>query len=69
MLLPDNHFFRAKSELLGKGEADAIAYGKLFIANPDLPLRFAKGAPLNLPDPETFYAPGSEGYTDYPFLA
>jgi 2,4-dienoyl-CoA reductase-like NADH-dependent reductase (Old Yellow Enzyme family) len=55
--------------LLGKGEADAIAYGQLFIANPDLPLRFAKHAPLNMPDPETFYAHGAEGYTDYPFLA
>jgi 2,4-dienoyl-CoA reductase-like NADH-dependent reductase (Old Yellow Enzyme family) len=56
------------NQLLAKGEADAIAYGQLFIANPDLPLRFAKGAPLNMPDPETFYATGPEGYTDYPFL-
>jgi 2,4-dienoyl-CoA reductase-like NADH-dependent reductase (Old Yellow Enzyme family) len=55
--------------LLAKGEADAIAYGQLFIANPDLPFRFAKDAPLNMPDPETFYAHGSMGYTDYPFLA
>jgi 2,4-dienoyl-CoA reductase-like NADH-dependent reductase (Old Yellow Enzyme family) len=55
--------------LLAKGEADAIAYGQLFIANPDLPLRFEKDAPLNMPDPETFYAHGAEGYTDYPFLA
>ena len=44
------------NELLAKGEADAIAFGQLFIANPDLPLRFAKDAPLNTPDPETFYA-------------
>jgi N-ethylmaleimide reductase len=55
--------------LLAKGEADAIAYGQLFIANPDLSLRFAKHAPLNTPDPETFYCCGTEGYTDYPFLA
>jgi 2,4-dienoyl-CoA reductase-like NADH-dependent reductase (Old Yellow Enzyme family) len=55
--------------LLAKGEADAIAYGQLFIANPDLPLRFAKHAPLNTPDPETFYAQGTQGYTDYPFLS
>jgi 2,4-dienoyl-CoA reductase-like NADH-dependent reductase (Old Yellow Enzyme family) len=54
--------------LLAKGEADAIAYGQLFIANPDLPLRFAKHASLNTPNPETFYAQGEEGYTDYPFL-
>ena len=54
--------------LLAKGEADAAAFGILFIANPDLPLRFAKNAALNMPDPETFYAIGSVGYTDYPFL-
>jgi 2,4-dienoyl-CoA reductase-like NADH-dependent reductase (Old Yellow Enzyme family) len=54
--------------LLAKGEADAIAYGQLFIANPDLPLRFAEHAPLNTPEPETFYAQGTQGYTDYPFL-
>jgi len=55
--------------LLAKGEADAIAYGQLYIANPDLVLRFAKHAPLNTPDPETFYCCGNaEGYTDYPFL-
>jgi 2,4-dienoyl-CoA reductase-like NADH-dependent reductase (Old Yellow Enzyme family) len=57
------------AELLAKGEADAIAWGQLFIANPDLPLRFAKGAKLNSPDPETFYAQGAQGYTDYPFLS
>jgi 2,4-dienoyl-CoA reductase-like NADH-dependent reductase (Old Yellow Enzyme family) len=53
-------------QLLAKGEADAVAFGQLFIANPDLPLRFAKNAPLNMPDPETFYATGPQGYTDYP---
>jgi len=56
------------SQLLARGEADAVAYGQLFIANPDLPLRFAKDAPLNTPNPETFYAQGPLGYTDYPFL-
>jgi 2,4-dienoyl-CoA reductase-like NADH-dependent reductase (Old Yellow Enzyme family) len=55
--------------LLAAGEADAVAFGKLFIANPDLPRRFATGAPLNKPDPQTFYAPGAKGYTDYPALA
>ena len=54
--------------VLTDGEADAVAFGKLFIANPDLPARFAKNAPLNKPDDATFYAPGSAGYTDYPFL-
>ena len=41
---------------------------KLFIANPDLPIRFKKGAPLNEPDPKTFYSHGPEGYIDYPSL-
>jgi len=54
--------------LLDEGKADAVAYGKLFIANPDLPIRFAKGAPLNTPIPSTFYAHGPEGYIDYPSL-
>ena len=55
-------------ELLAKGEADAASWGKLFIANPDLPRRFAEGAPLNPPDPSTFFASGPRGYTDYPAL-
>ncbi len=55
-------------QLLDHGKADAVAYGKLFIANPDLPLRFARNAPLNRPEPNTFYAPGPHGYIDYPSL-
>ena len=55
-------------QLLDEGKADAVAFGKLFIANPDLPARFAKSAPLNRPEPNTFYAPGPHGYTDYPPL-
>ena len=55
-------------ELLDRHEADAVAFGQLFIANPDLPRRFAENAPLNEPRPATFYASGAEGYTDYPFL-
>ncbi len=54
--------------LLENDEADAISYGRLFIANPDLPLRLKTGAPLNEPDPATFYGQGPEGYTDYPAL-
>ncbi len=50
------------------GRADAVAFGRPFIANPDLPKRFSLGAPLNPPNPETFYGPGPEGYTDYPSL-
>jgi len=52
---------------LAAGTADAVAFGKLFIANPDLPRRFRENAPLNDPRPELFYGEGPEGYTDYPF--
>jgi 2,4-dienoyl-CoA reductase-like NADH-dependent reductase (Old Yellow Enzyme family) len=55
-------------QLLDEGKADAVAFGKLFIANPDLPARFARNATLNRPNAATFYAPGPEGYTDYPAL-
>ena len=55
-------------QVLAAGEADAVAYGVQFIANPDLPRRFALEAPLNDPNPATFYAPGREGYVDYPSL-
>jgi N-ethylmaleimide reductase len=53
---------------LGHGDADLIAIGKLFLANPDLVDRFRKGAPLNEPVQATFYGGGAEGYTDYPFF-
>jgi len=55
-------------KVLDAGEADAVAWGQLFIANPDLPRRFELNAPLNQPDPSTFYAEGEAGYTDYPAL-
>jgi 2,4-dienoyl-CoA reductase-like NADH-dependent reductase (Old Yellow Enzyme family) len=51
------------------GEVDAVAFGKAFIANPDLPRRFAHGCALNEPRPEMFYGGGAAGYTDYPALA
>ena len=50
------------------GEADAVAFGKSAIANPDLVERFKTNAPLNAPDPSTFYGDGPMGYIDYPFL-
>ena len=49
--------------------ADAVAVGRLFLANPDLPARWETGAGLNEPDPGTFYGGGAEGYTDYPVLS
>jgi N-ethylmaleimide reductase len=54
---------------IAAGRIDAVAFGVPFLANPDLPERFAKGAALNAPDPSTFYSPGPEGYTDYPALS
>lgn len=51
------------------GTADAVAWGKDFIANPDLVQRFTKGAELNAPNPATFYGIGPVGYTDYPALS
>jgi 2,4-dienoyl-CoA reductase-like NADH-dependent reductase (Old Yellow Enzyme family) len=51
--------------VIAAGEADAVAFGKLFIANPDLPRRFALGAPLNPWIADTFYSDGPVGYTDY----
>lgn len=54
--------------LLHAGTADAVVFGSLFVANPDLPLRFRLKAPLNQPDSTTFYTPGAKGYIDYPML-
>ncbi len=54
--------------LLAAGKADAIAFGQIYIANPDLAERFAAGADLNVPDNSTFYGGGANGYTDYPFM-
>ncbi|AXV15848.1 alkene reductase [Neorhizobium sp. SOG26] len=56
------------SEAVGSGYADAVAFGRLFIANPDLVERFKDNAPLNQPDKNTFYGGGAKGYTDYPVL-
>jgi 2,4-dienoyl-CoA reductase-like NADH-dependent reductase (Old Yellow Enzyme family) len=55
-------------KLVQSGEADAVSWGQLFIANPDLPERFALQVDLNEPNPKTFYGHGPEGYTDYPFM-
>lgn len=55
--------------VLSTGAADLVAFGTLYIANPDLPERFALNAPLNQPDPTTFYGGGEKGYTDYPAIA
>lgn len=51
-------------QAIANGKLHAIAFGTAFLANPDLPTRFAENAPLNAPDLSTFYSPGAEGYTD-----
>ncbi len=60
---------QSAAQVLAAGEADAVAFGQLFIANPDLPRRLHLNAELNVPRPETYYHPGAEGYVDYPALA
>ncbi|HKD49011.1 MAG TPA: alkene reductase [Rhizomicrobium sp.] len=61
--------FETANRLLAEGKADAVAFGKLAIANPDLPERFREGARLSAWDSSTFYAGGAKGYTDYPIRA
>lgn len=53
---------------IAENKLDAVAFGVPFLANPDLPERFRRGAPLNQADPATFYTPGPKGYIDYPTL-
>ncbi len=55
--------------VLANGEADLVSFGTLFLANPDLPQRFALNVPLNQPDIASFYGGSEKGYTDYPFWA
>ena len=61
--------FQQAEDVLAAGEADAVSWGQLFLANPDLPARVRLDAPLNDPDTSTFYAQGATGYTDYPSLS
>jgi N-ethylmaleimide reductase len=68
LILNSDYLLDDASQALRLGEADAIAFGRPFLANPDLPARFAKGAALNAPNNKTFYTPGPAGYTDYPSL-
>src|SRR5260221_17426 len=54
-------------EVVEEGDADLVAFGRLFLANPDLPKRIRLGLPLNAYDRNTFYTLDARGYTDYPF--
>jgi N-ethylmaleimide reductase len=57
------------NDAIEDGIAELVAYGRPFIANPDLPARFAANAELNEPDKSTFYGGDEKGYTDYPFMS
>jgi 2,4-dienoyl-CoA reductase-like NADH-dependent reductase (Old Yellow Enzyme family) len=63
-----SHSRECGQEELRGGYADAVAYGRYFVSNPDLVHRFILDAPLNEYDPSTFVSQGLEGYTDYPTL-
>jgi N-ethylmaleimide reductase len=66
-LLGTGDFTRdAAAQAISEGWLDAVGFGRLFLANPDLPARFAGDLPLNAPDPATFYTSGAKGYVDYP---
>ena len=52
---------------VAQGDADAIAFGRYFVSNPDLPRRIREGFPLSVYDRDTFYTFDAKGYTDYPF--
>lgn len=60
--------FASATEAIDSGVAAAVGFGRLFLANPDLPARFASGAALNAPERATFYGGDERGYTDYPAL-
>ncbi len=67
VLMINNGFDRdSGNRVIAAGHADLVAYGRLFISNPDLPQRFAVNAPLTEPDMDTFYVGGEKGYIDYP---
>ena len=68
-LIVANGFNReTATRAVAEGVADAVAFGRLFLANPDLPQRFRLNSPLNSPNESTFYGGSEKGYTDYPAL-
>jgi N-ethylmaleimide reductase len=69
LITAQGYTFKTGNDVLARGDADLVAFGKMFLANPDLPERFRKSAPLNAPDMSTFYGGTERGYTDYPALA
>jgi N-ethylmaleimide reductase len=69
LILNSDYRYEDASIALRNGEADAISFGRTFLANPDLPARFLQGAKLNEAQIATFYTSGAAGYTDYPTLS
>lgn len=68
LILNNGYDFASAQAALGAGKADAVAFGRLLLANPDLVERFRRGAPLNQPDYDRLYVGEEKGYTDYPTL-
>jgi len=66
LVLNSDYDFASGQAALATGAADAITFGRKFLANPDLPRRFAQGIALNVDDPKTWYSQGAEGYITYP---
>ncbi|HYF44343.1 MAG TPA: alkene reductase, partial [Ramlibacter sp.] len=64
----NNGYDKALAEQALAQGADLVAFGRLYIANPDLVERLREDAPLNVPDRATFYGGDARGYTDYPSL-
>jgi N-ethylmaleimide reductase len=69
LILAEGYTRESATKAITEGRADFVAFGALFIANPDLVERFRRGAALNPPDTSTFFNGGEQGYIDYPFLA
>jgi N-ethylmaleimide reductase len=69
LILNNDYDFETAQQAVMSGAADAIAFGRLLLANPDLVERFRRGAPLNAPDYDRLYTGEEKGYTDYPFQA
>jgi N-ethylmaleimide reductase len=68
LIVAGGYTLERANAVLQTGLADLVAFGQLFLANPDLVERFKRGAPLNTPDPQTYYGGGAKGYIDYPTL-
>jgi N-ethylmaleimide reductase len=66
LVLNSDYDLPRATQAIAAGDADAITFGRKFLANPDLPYRLANGLPLNPEDPDTFYSQGAPGYTTYP---